>query len=309
MAIGSFRNKCNYQDLLPDKIRNLLFQHETSYEIGNLHIISEQHDNRTISDLNPAAFGRCYKDCFSLQQELIQFSETNPDVFYDEILLNLLNFSYQTCEEFFKTDKVVLQPNTTLAVKSVVDAIVNSHLDNNTKKLKFAVVNPIYDPTKILLKKYAKLDKIDPNVVEITPNNVFFNENVDEIANQIQDQYQETNFDVLMLDYITSQSGRILDFTKIAEFCQEHNIKLVVDGSHCFDFSTQMTSPPIWKIPDFFVFATHKWLGNCKTCAVTVFKDKNVAPEPVAYSFGYAATLQRDFDNPLDIDVRNLREG
>ena len=48
-----------------------------------------------------------------LNSRLREFSETHPDIFYDQACLPLINYTYQVLEEFFQTDQLVLVPNCT----------------------------------------------------------------------------------------------------------------------------------------------------------------------------------------------------
>ena len=45
--------------------------------------------------LNNAAFGRAYKDVLSLSSKLRHFAETNPDTFYDQACLPLVDHTYE----------------------------------------------------------------------------------------------------------------------------------------------------------------------------------------------------------------------
>lgn len=95
-----------------------------------------------------------------------------------------------------------------------------------------------------------------------------------------------------MLDEIASQSGRICPVKKISEWCKEKDIVLVVDGTQCFNFDNVLNA-------DYFVFSTHKWLANVKTCAIMFYKDTAKAPlpnTPPGISFGYKSdNIQSSF--------------
>ena len=297
VPIGSFRNDKDFIKLLPARVTNLLFDVSPNQDINSLHvkitdnkyIESDPNSNlkclKNIADLNPAAFGRCYRDCLELSEELVEFSEMNPDIFYDQILLNLLKNSYKVCRNFFRLNedggnrKCLLQPNTTIAMKSVIEALMKSG------KTKFAHLSPTYDPTKILLTKLASCDKTIEPLTEIKPDNYLFQESPEIIIQELENSYANQNFQVLIADYITSQSGRILPILEISNFCKEKGIILVVDGSHAFNFSGETND--YWNLPDYFLISTHKWLGNIKTCNVTLFNGNLPLPDPAGISFGY----------------------
>ena len=80
-----------------------------------------EDQNSISSYLNNGAFGKSYKDCYDLSLKLYEFQETHPDIFYDECLIPLLENSLNEAEKFFGTSNIVLIPNSTAGLKSILD--------------------------------------------------------------------------------------------------------------------------------------------------------------------------------------------
>lgn len=103
--------------------------------------------------LNNAAFGKAYNECYILSSKLHEFSESDPDVYYDQALLPLIENSYEIASDFFKTKNLVLTPNCTIGLKAVVDTLVKTK-----KHHSFAYLSPLYGATQKLLAHLVESD-------------------------------------------------------------------------------------------------------------------------------------------------------
>ena len=134
--IGSFRSADNLKAVLPQDIYEIIFESE---KLDNSINFSNYKANRAY--LNNAAFGKSYNECFNLSKKLHDFSENDPDVYYDQALLPLVQHTYRVANEFFQTKNMVLTPNCTISLKAIRDTLVeNNHF-------KFAYLSPLYGAT------------------------------------------------------------------------------------------------------------------------------------------------------------------
>ena len=261
-------------------------------------ITHQQSSDVPLALLNHGAFGKAYDDCMKLSIELRVFAEQHPDLFYDQLLVPLLKHSYNICADFFglKTpSNCVLVPNCTMGMKAVMDKLLlrqkkpTSHGQKMQYLLGQDVVNvgylsPIYGATKNLLRSYIDDPASKIKVTEIVPENFLFQEDPEMILKAIEQANADSDskISIILCDEIASQTGRILPLLKIAEYCQQQNIILIVDGTQSFDF----TASKIEKV-DYWVMSTHKWLSNVKTCGLVLWSENVDCPEPPAVSLGY----------------------
>ena len=146
-TIGSFRNNLDIKTLLPEDLYSDIFDPiPDNLDVRTL-ISLPQGNGRHY--LNNAAFGRAYDDVLTLSGKLRTFAETHPDVFYDQACLSLIEHTYQVLETFFGTDKMVLVPNCTMGLRSVMERLVK---DGRHRVL--AQLSPIYGATQKLLEYY-----------------------------------------------------------------------------------------------------------------------------------------------------------
>ena len=104
--------------------------------------------------LNNAAFGKAYDVCYELSKKLHDFSENDPDVYYDQALLPMVQNTYKIANEFFKTKNLVLTPNCTISLKAVRDTLVNTGKHHN-----IAYLSPLYGATQKLLNQLTESDE------------------------------------------------------------------------------------------------------------------------------------------------------
>jgi len=281
MTFGSFRNTTDIKNVLPKDLYADIFN-EIPDDLDPRKLISLNEGNDK-HYLNNAAFGRAYDDVLDLSFKLKRFAETNPDTFYDQVCLPLINHTYEVLEDFFETENVVLLPNCTFGMKSVIEHLV---LEKGHKNL--AQLTPVYGATQKLMEYYKTTGNVD-KVIKISPgrgNNAMLEEDPMVIVEALEDAYALQEFSVLFCDQVASQTGRVLQLDPISKFCQENNIILVVDGTQSCQLFFGKSKKQLRNV-DFFVMSTHKWISNVKTCGVVVFKDLNSSPCPPAISFGW----------------------
>ncbi|CAD7946966.1 unnamed protein product [Amoebophrya sp. A120] len=261
------------------------------------------------SDLNVAAFGRPYAKCEAFARELLQFANKQPDVFYDQALMPLLKQSYAIAERFFCCEEdfdglhtiagLGFVPNCSHGMKLVVDSLLLDHEMSGTSSappLKIAVLDPIYPATKSLLhyyetgcaaaggggqKKNAKKVELVEIPLETTvnasndPNVALFCEDVATFLASLQRTFNDTHFQVLIADEITSQTARHLPVREVGKWCEERNVVFIVDGTQQFDFTDRRDVKERLEFVDYYVLSTHKWLGNTKTAGVVRWRKMN----------------------------------
>eukprot|EP00090_Calanus_glacialis_P047225 TRINITY_DN9685_c0_g1_i1.p1 TRINITY_DN9685_c0_g1~~TRINITY_DN9685_c0_g1_i1.p1 ORF type:complete len:1465 (-),score=349.19 TRINITY_DN9685_c0_g1_i1:88-4482(-) len=279
--LGSFRNCEDIKSLIPRDLYSAIFDDvPDDLDVNNLIAVDEGHDKHY---LNNAAFGRAYEDVLDLSFKLKRFAETHPDIFYDQACLPLINHTYEVLEDFFATENVVLVPNCTFGLKSVIEHLVREKGHKNLAQL-----TPVYGATQKLMDYYRSTGDID-KVLKITPgrgHNALLEEDPAVIVEALEDAYALQEFTVLFCDQVASQTGRVLSLDPISKFCKDNNIVLVVDGTQSCQLFFGKHKKQLQNV-DFFVMSTHKWISNVKTCGVVVFKDLNSAPCPPAISFGW----------------------
>jgi len=281
VKIGSFRNCANIKSLIPNDLYSAIYDDIPDDLDPKKLITVDGADDKHY--LNNAAFGRAYDDVLDLSFKLKRFAETNPDIFYDQVCLPLINNTYKVLEDFFETENVVLVPNCTFGIKSIIEHLVQ---DKGHKNL--AQLTPIYGATQKLMDYYKSTGFVN-KVLKITPGrgqNALLKEDPAVIVEALEDAYALQEFTVLFCDQVASQTGRVLSLDPIAKFCQENNIVLVVDGTQSCQLFFGKNKKQLKNV-DYFVMSTHKWISNVKTCGVVVFKDVNSAPTPPAISFGW----------------------
>jgi len=280
-GFGSFRNCGDIKSLIPTDLHSAIFDDiPDNLDPKKLITIDESNDKHY---LNNAAFGRAYDDVLDLSFKLKRFAETNPDIFYDQVCLPLIDHTYEVLEKFFATENLVLVPNCTFGIKSIIEHLVQEKGHKNLAQL-----TPIYGSTGKLMDYYKSTGYVD-KVLKITPGrgqNALIEENPAVIVEALEDAYALQEFTVLFCDQVASQTGRALSLDPIAKFCKENNVVLVVDGTQSCQLFFGKNKKQLKNI-DYFVMSTHKWISNVKTCGVVVFKDVNSAPTPPAFSFGW----------------------
>jgi selenocysteine lyase/cysteine desulfurase len=267
IPFGSFREKDSILPVLPASIASL-----RSADI-DWKQFSLQKD---VSHLNHGAFGAVPCDFQALEAALRQLADSNPSYFYDKLCIPLLRESVQEASAFFN-GTVILQPNCTVAMRSVLGMLCKDQIHHNTV---IAVLEPIYGATRKLLSTLG----LAQEPVTISPG--FFNEDASSIVADLEAAYANKPFHILVADRVASQSGRLLPLRPVVEWCSRNGVTSVVDGTQDFTFQNE-----IW--PDYFVMSTHKWLCNVKTCAIIRMGAGAQNPEPVGVSFGYPDPVDR----------------
>ena len=255
-SIGSFRDGGDLLNDLPHEIANLRVTEE---DMNNIQY-QLQSD---IAHLNHGAFGAVSKSMIELEMSIRGLIHSNPSHFYDHLCLPLMRESIHEATMFFNGN-VILQPNCTIALKSIVELFDKTSV--------VARLTPIYGATTKLLSH------LFPH--HLTIDSGYFTENVEDIIHCLNKTYDEKPFTVLFADHIASQTGRILPLREVVEWCSARNVISVIDGTQACWFDNK-----VW--PDYYVMSTHKWLGNIKTCAVVRINDGATVPEPVGISFGH----------------------
>lgn len=251
-CIGSFRCDADVQKHLPRELYNAIFDSIPN----NLDVRELVTVNTNSVLLNNGAFGHAYNEVRRLSRALREFSEEHPEVFYDQVCLPLINYSYAVVEEFMETRNVLLVPNCTMGMKCVTELLIREQ-----KHKDLACLIPIYGATAKLLQYYDSENMLS-TLTRISPGeNPLLEENPDVIVSTLEDAYQVQPFTVLFCDEIASQSGRQLPLEAIAGFCESHAVKLVVDGTQSCQLFFGNQKKVLKKV-DYFVMSTHKWLGK-----------------------------------------------
>ena len=247
--IGSFRCSDDLQRILPNDLQEALFGDIIdTKDVSNL--ISLQDDKVF---LNNAAFGRAYDEVCRLGKMLRDYAERVPDVFYDQVCLPLLQYSYSVLEDFFNSRNVLMVPNCSFGMKCVAE-----HLFQKQTNLSIAFLSPLYGATRKLLQYYQHEGHI-ADIIDVNPG--LIEEDSSKIVPVLETTYREKPFTVLFCDEISSQSGRILPLSSIIKFCEKHGITLIVDGTQSCDLLLGKNIEILKKI-DFFVMSAHKWIGK-----------------------------------------------
>jgi len=281
-SIGSFRNIQDVKSLVPENLYRAIYDDiPDGLDVGSLITIDATQNKHY---LNHAAFGHAYDSVLELSLNLRRFAEQNPDVFYDQACLPLINNTYKVLEEFFKTKQVVLVPNCTFGLRSILE-----HLTREKGHKTIATLQPIYGATEKLLESYRIQGDLD-RVLNISPghgkNRALLEEDPQVIVEALEDAYALQEFTVLFCDQVASQSGRVLPLEAVTRFCHDNHVVLVVDGTQSCQLFFGNQKAVLDKV-DFFVMSTHKWWGNVKTCGLIRYKSLNSTPHPPAISFGW----------------------
>jgi len=295
-TFGSFRNTSNLKSILPEDLFSAVFGDiPDNLDIAKLVTFDGGKGQRHF--LNHAAFGKPYGQVLDLSLKLRQFAESNPDVFYDQACLPLVENTYKVLEEFLGTDKLVLVPNCTTGMKCVLD-----HLTKEGGHRSVAQLSPLYGATQKLLEFYRTGGDID-RCVKVSPRTsktgarsqaAMFEEDPSVIVEALEDALAMQEFSVLVCDQVSSQSGRILPLDAVSRFCQDNGIILVVDGTQSCELFFNRNMKEQLDNVDYFVMSSHKWLGNIRTCGVVRFKSIKSAPSPPVISFGWSQVHNRD---------------
>ena len=279
--IGSFRSNKDLKSLLPADIYSALFEPvPDDLDIRSLITLPR---NQGKHHLNNAAFGRAYDEVLALSGKLRHFAETDPDTFYDQACLPLIDHTYSVLEQFFCTEQLVLVPNCSFGLRAVVERLVRAR-----RHRVMAQLAPLYGATQKLLEFYRTQGQVD-KVLKISPgrgDSALLEEDPGIIVEALEDAYAMQEFSVLFCDQVASQTGRILPLEAVSRFCQENNIVLVVDGTQSCQLFFGKNKKQILAA-DYFVMSTHKWLSNVKTCGLVLYRDPQQPPLPPAISFGW----------------------
>ena len=84
--IGSFRSGVDLKRHLPAKLFRDIFDESDNLSSDVANISVDRGENK-VAFLNNGAFGRAYDKVQSIAMQLRQFAESNPDVFYDQVIV------------------------------------------------------------------------------------------------------------------------------------------------------------------------------------------------------------------------------
>jgi len=284
-SIGSFRSATDIRTVVPEDIYKALHDDIPSdLDFRNLITFDNKQKHQY---LNHAAFGRPYDSVLDVSLSLRRFAETHSDVFYDQACLPLISNTYRVLEDFLGTRQVVLVPNCTFGIRSVLE-----HLVKERGHRSIGLLQPLYGATQKLIGSYKKTADVD-RVVTIVPGQGkakgrgLLEEDPQVIREALEDAHALQEFSVLCCDQVASQSGRILPLDTVANFCEEHGVVLVVDGTQSCQLLLSPQKKAILDRIDFFVMSTHKWIGNVKTCGLIRYRSLASLPCAPAISFGW----------------------
>lgn len=251
-SIGSFRNDLNFQKHLPQEVRDVFFGGiSDGLDVQQLITLKNRNVN-----FNNGAFGHAYDEVSKLALMLQQYSEENPEVFYDQVCLPLVSHTYNVLEEFFGTENVLLVQNCTVGMRCIAETLIRDQCHTQ-----FACLYPIYGATMKLLQYFESKGQIEPFATIAPGENPLFEEDSSVIVSCLEETYAMERFTVLFCDEVASQSGRILPLDAVAEFCEKRSIVLVVDGTQSCQLFFGNKKNVLNKV-DYFVMSTHKWLGK-----------------------------------------------
>jgi hypothetical protein len=130
-------------------------------------------------------------------------------VFYDQACLPLINNTYKVLEDFLGTKQIVLVPNCTFGIRSVVE-----HLTHEKGHRTMAILRPLYGATQKLLEAYRTSGSLD-RVVSISPgqgqDQALLEEDPNVIREALEDAHAMQDFSVLFCD----QVNRWADWTAL----------------------------------------------------------------------------------------------
>lgn len=273
-VLGSFRDALDFKDLLPDDVKRLLFNDDVIEDINQLSFDL----NPSFAHLNHGSFGAAFRICTELSTSLRTIAEEDPAVFYDKLICPLLRYSLSVISRVLKSSNVVLIPNLTIGLKNLLECLLQ-----NSQKQNIAVLEPIYGATRKLLKEFLPKRYKDVSITTVSPG--MFEEDPNVFIECLNTSFNESPFDYLVADHVTSQSTRILPINEVIEWCNSKNVILIVDGTQSADIILD-------KYPSYYLFSTQKWLSNVKTCGVLRCEDNVQLPEPVGISFGYNEDIE-----------------
>lgn len=84
--IGSFRSGVDLKRHLPAQLFRDIFDESDNLSPDVSNISVDRGENK-VAFLNNGAFGRAYDKVQSIAMQLRQFAESNPDVFYDQVIV------------------------------------------------------------------------------------------------------------------------------------------------------------------------------------------------------------------------------
>jgi len=251
-SIGSFRSDTDVQNHLPRELYNAIFD-DIPNNLDARELITVKGKSVLF---NNGAFGHAYDEVRRLSRSLRDFSEDEPEVFYDQVCLPLVNYSYAVLEEFMETRNVLMVPNCTMGMKCVAELLIRQQ-----KHKDVACLLPLYGATAKLLQYYDSEEMLSTLTQISSGENPLLEENPDVIVSSLEEAYRMQPFTVLFCDEIASQSGRQLPLETIACFCEKRRIKLVVDGTQSCQLFFGNQKKVLQKV-DYFVMSTHKWIGK-----------------------------------------------
>ncbi|KAL7955558.1 pyridoxal phosphate-dependent transferase [Trichoderma compactum] len=203
------------------------------------------------------------------------------------------------------TDEIVLVPNATLALNTVL------------RNLKYETGDLI----AYLQGTYAAIEKTVDYLVEITPVEsvrVPFDPTTnddDTLVGAFRSVLQEHQgrIQVAIFDIVLSMPGLRMPFERLTKICREFGVLSVIDGAH----GIGMIDLDLEKLgADFLTSNCHKWLFVPHTCAILYVASKNqklmrtslptpyelpASKNPFVFQFSYTGTI--DNGPPLSIQA------
>ena len=238
----------------------------------------------TITYLNHGSFGARVRSVFEFQLELKRELERDPVDFLDRQQGNLEN-ARKVVSAFLGADSegFGFVDNATTGIGCVVNSIQFEPSDE------ILTTSLVYNGVRQLLTRSAEDAKCSYREVHI---DLPVNTTEDVYCTVVDSVTSSTK--LLVIDHVSSASSVIFPVHKIARFCRENGVLLVVDGAH----APGMLELNIDAVgADWYVGNLHKWV-----CApigagfVWASISKRASTHPLVVSHFYGQGLTREFD-------------
>ncbi|CAF1276441.1 unnamed protein product [Adineta ricciae] len=239
--------------------------------------------------LNHGAFGCVLRPVLEYSHAFQYYIEKQPLRFFDRELFPRLIQIIRQMTTFLRCSSVknlILVENVTFAWNSVVNSL------NINEKTSIFITNTMYGAYKKFLKSLCS-----QTGAELYEFSIKFPLNdLDETINQMKIVLKSQRFTYAFFDHIPSNSPLIFPIDDLCHYCNQLNIRCIIDGAHSlgsidlhFDYENDY-------LPDIYLINCHKWFCAPKGVGLLYRKsDSQLNIRPCVQSHGINSGMHSEF--------------
>nr|AOR51838.1 PLP-dependent aminotransferase [Phaffia rhodozyma] len=224
-------------------------------------------------NLNHGAYGAAPLPVLKYGEEITAACESKPDLFLKREYIPLLATARAQVAELMKakSDDVVLTPNTSHAISTVLNNI--AWKENDIIVHYSTTYGPVYKALAYTADRFPSLN-LNVHIIPLT-----FPMAHAEIVSLTESAVKKLNEQgpgkvrLVLVDAIASNPGIVLPWREVAKIAKKHQALCIVDGAHLIGQQPIDLSDP--ETCDFFISNCHKWMYTKRALAVLWVPERN----------------------------------